>query len=242
MSYADHTFGDPNAAKRWLQRRRLASAVAAGASGADPRTICDFGAGNGELCKLLGERFRQARIVCYEPVPYLLSEARQNLAALGDRVDFRDDPGSLGTGEFDAVYCLEVFEHLPPEETAAALATVARILGERGRAVIGVPVETGLPALYKGLFRMARRRGAFDATPGNVLRAVAGRPPRERPVTELAPGVRFHLDHLGFDHRRFECLLGERFDLRERLTSPFGLPGAWLMPEINFVVAAKPAP
>jgi SAM-dependent methyltransferase len=241
VSYSGQTFADSNPVKRWLQRRRLESAISVAGGARPPRAICDFGAGNGELCKRLAARHPGARIVCYEPAGALLAEARENLRALGGRIEYRGERDRLGDGEFDVVYCLEVFEHLPAQERAAALATLARILAAGGLAVIGVPVETGLPALYKGLFRMTRRFGAFDATPSHVLRAFLGRPP-ERPVAEIAPGLRFHFDHLGFDHRRFARELRERFVVAGHSTSPFELPGAWIMPEVNFVVSARAAP
>ena len=54
MTYSDITFNDRNPIKRWLQRRRLESAISfAGSSLKLGATICDFGAGNGELCKLI---------------------------------------------------------------------------------------------------------------------------------------------------------------------------------------------
>jgi hypothetical protein len=47
-----------------------------------------------------------------------------------------------------------------------------------GHLIIGVPVEIGFPALYKGLFRMWRRFGAFEASWRDVWDCVAHRPPK----------------------------------------------------------------
>ena len=80
--------------------------------------ICDFGAGNGELCKLLDSNYKNANIVCYEPAPRLYSEAQENLKEttvkiISDTTNINDT--------FDILFCLEVFEHLPEEETKIAL-------------------------------------------------------------------------------------------------------------------------
>ena len=235
MSYAEITFGDKNPVKRWLQLQRLVTAADLAARRVrEPTIICDFGAGNGELCKLLSERHPSARLVCYEPAPDLLAEARENLKTVS-RVEFCRDIEGIASGTIDLVFCLEVFEHLPLEETSEALKAISSLLKADGTTIIGVPVEVGLPALYKGLFRMSRRYGAFDATPKNVLNSFLGRPPRNRPVAELAPGLRFHHDHVGFDFRGFGKLLAEHFEPIEVFASPIAMLGTWLMPEVYFV-------
>ncbi len=235
MSYADITFADRNRVKRWLQRRRLDCAVAlcrrhAGAVA----TAWDFGAGNGELCKRLAAAHPLARIICHEPAPQLLAQARDNLAGVPG-IEFSSVAPGRHAGTVDVVFCLEVFEHLPPPETAQALQAIGDLLRPGGLLVVGVPVEVGVPALYKGLFRMARRWGAFDAHPANILSAFAGRPPRSRPVSQIADGLRFHFAHMGFDHRAFRHVLGQAFAVRTVRASPFAWLGSLLMPEVYFV-------
>jgi hypothetical protein len=106
-----------------------------------------------------------------------------------------------------------------------------------GFAVIGVPHELFLPAMLKGLFRMFRRYGDFDARPGNILAAFRGRPPIQRPIAELSPGVSYHSHHLGFDYRTLERLLKEKFQLVEKWFSPFPILGAALNSEVYFVLS-----
>ncbi len=235
MSYSDATFADRNPIKRWLQSRRLDSAIRLADGTSEPRRILDFGAGNGELCKRLAARLPRARLTCYEPAPILMAEARQNLAHVV-AVDFCTDLASLDAGAFELIFCLEVLEHLPPTETERVLDQFQRLLGTGGTLIVGVPVETGLPALYKGIFRMSRRFGAFDARVANILRATAGLPPSRRPVSEIAPGLAFHHEHMGFDHRVLRGLLEHRFAVRDTATSPTRLLGTWLNPEVNFVM------
>lgn len=236
MSYAEITFADKNPVKRWLQRRRLDAAIALCATWPLPiERICDFGAGNGELCKSLASAYPQARIICYEPTAALAGEARKNLSGIAS-VEVWQNLEGVSPATLDLIVCLEVFEHLPPQETAQALGVMRRLLKPGGALVVGVPVEIGLPALYKGLFRMARRYGAFDANVRNVFASLVGSPPKLRPLSNIAAGIAYYFEHMGFDHRSFKKQLCESFTLRQVAAAPYSWLGAALMPEIYFVV------
>ena len=236
LSYAEGVFNDKNPIKRWLQRRRLFSAVKlVDASMNNARVVVDFGAGNGELCKLLVGRFPNARIICYEPAPWLLAEAKENLKHIS-RVEFCSCVDEISQYSVDVVFCLEVFEHIPLQATEKAMHQMRDLLHEDSLAVIGVPVEIGVPALYKGLFRMSRRFGAYDASPKNVLLSTLGMPPKDRPLSEIAPGITVHHVHTGFDHRAFRKLIANEFTLKRSSASPFHFLGTALNPEAYFVV------
>ena len=241
MSYSDITFKDKNPIKRWLQQRRFVVATRIVDEISNPQCVLDFGAGNGELCKLIALQFPKAKIICYEPTPYLMAEAKDNLNNLA-QVYFCTDVAEIAQGSVDLVFCLEVFEHLPKAETEDALNRISFALSSEGNALIGVPIEIGIPALYKGIFRMSRRFGKFDASIKNVLLAALCSPPKERPVSEIAPGFAFHYEHMGFDYRNLQALLHTRFRLKKVATSPFHFFGLWLNAEANFLVQkANPA-
>lgn len=232
MNYSDITIRDRNPVKRWLQRRRFADAlgVLRDVRPGDRLRILDYGAGDGELVRqMVGVADIEALV--FEPTPGLMAEARDKLAGLGS-VAFADKLDAVASGTFDYVFCLEVFEHLPEKETADAIADIHRLLRPGGVAVIGVPHELFVPALLKGLFRMSRRYGDFDARPGNVFAAFRGRAPMQRPVAEISPGFRYHFHHLGFDYRRLEKEFKERFQFVERWFSPFPVLGAALNSEV----------
>jgi SAM-dependent methyltransferase len=235
-AYSDITFSDPNPIKRILQRRRLTSAIKMAAAAPSPRAILDFGAGNGELCKLLRISYPGARILCYEPTPALMQEARQNLEHTGG-IEFICRLDEVESHSIDLLFCLEVFEHLPAQETTDALNQIAMMLCADGHLVVGVPIETGIPALYKGLFRMSRRYGAFDATLKNILACAVGRPPIERPKVDITEGFGYHPHHVGFDYRRFCSMLGMRFDIKAAFATPIPMLGAQINPE--FYLLAK---
>lgn len=236
MSYSENTVNDKNPLKRWLQRLRLASAIDLSRQlPSQAKTICDFGAGDGELCKILARQYPSTRIFCYEPTLHILSEARENLA-LVESVVFYADIQKIEAASIDRLFCLEVFEHLTPGDSFEALEGIYELLKPGGIAIIGVPVETGIPAVYKGLFRMTRRYGAFDANITNIARAFVGNPPKNRPISETEPGIAYHYDHMGFRHHELKKVLSGKFKLLRHSTSPVSWVGAWLMPEIYFVV------
>lgn len=234
MKYADITVDDPNPLKRWLQRRRLADAlITIKGPRYKPLRVLDIGAGDGELVRqMVG--VASVEPVIYEPTPSLMAQAREKLAGL-DGVAFADTLDSLASGSFDYVFCLEVLEHLPQKETVETIAQIDRLLQPGGHAVVGVPHELYLPALLKGVFRAARRYGDYDAKPGNVLLAALGRPPHQRPVGEIAPGLPYHFHHLGFDYRVLERFLKRRLTLRRKWFSPLPTFGAILNAEVYFL-------
>lgn len=239
MTYADLTTRDPNPVKRWIQSRRLSDALKVMRSEARPADkkplrVLDFGAGNGELVRRMpGVATLDAWV--FEPTDSLMAEAQVNLSGLAC-VHFVQDLDAIESDTFDYVFCLEVFEHLPAPETEVALSAIHRALKRNGVAVIGVPHELFLPAALKGLFRMARRYGDFDATPSHILRAVLGSRQQRRPVMEIAPAYHYHGHHLGFDYRDLHAILREKFRKVTRYFSPLPILGAWLNSEVYFIV------
>ena len=234
MSYAEITFKDKNPIKRYLQKQRLVSAIdLLKQSNIIPTKILDFGAGNGELFKLLAEEYPLSELFCYEPTPDLLSEAKQNLNNI-EKISFHNNINDVLSETIDIIFCLEVFEHLPPEESLNAIKSILRLLKPGGKIIIGVPVEIGFASLYKGAFRMARRYGNFDANIKNVLSSAMYHPPKVRPVAEIAPGFKYHHDHMGFDFRQLKIMIEVDFNICKVSTSPFNI-GTWLMPEVYFL-------
>lgn len=240
--YANITRDDPNAIKRLIHQRRFDDALNLVQSDRDPAVIIDFGGGDGEFCRRLALRFPSARVICFEPTDFLRSEAvsalcnSSNAEVIGSLAD-------LPRESADIVFCMEVFEHLPEKETLNSLEAIDQLLRRDGRAIIGVPVEVFLPALFKGMFRMVRRYGDVDATVWNVVRASVGAPPRNRPVGMIADGLPYHFRHMGFDYRRFVKILRDRFAVQKTRGSPVTLLPPWLNNEVYYVLAkiAKPA-
>ncbi|KAB2749988.1 class I SAM-dependent methyltransferase [Brucella anthropi] len=237
-NYANITFNDKNIIKRWLQRKRLTTSLRLINPEFRPRCIVDYGAGNGEIIKTLAVLYPDTKIICFEPTKNLMEEAKKNLKGVPNVV-FTETVETISTSSVDLIFCLEVFEHLPSKETEDAFNVFKRVLNDQGKIVIGLPVEVGIPSLYKGLFRMVRRFGAYDARIGNVLRSFAYAPPKERPCSEIAPGFAYYFDHMGFDYRAFASVLRKHFHIDQITGGPFPAFGAIFNPEINFLARPK---
>lgn len=242
-TYADITWADPNPLKRWVQRRRLADALGCVPASLAVERVIDFGAGDGALAALAAARWPQATVTCFEPAEGLAQQAEDRLAGL-PRVRVERTEAGLETGA-DVIFCTEVFEHLPPAETARALDEIERLLIPGGLLVVGAPVEVGPPALAKGLFRMLRRRGDFDGDPGRIWRAALGRPPQDRPKADWATSGGetrgYHPHHLGFDYRALRRTLAARFIEVRLVGSPLGLLPVFLNSEA-YMTATRRAP
>ncbi|WP_296814832.1 class I SAM-dependent methyltransferase [Brevundimonas sp.] len=238
QTYAEMTWDDPNALKRWVQRRRLRDALAQVPDKVSVDKIVDYGAGDGALAVLARERWPKARIVCFEPAPHLATEAERRVRDL-DGVEVTRTEAGLPEA-VDLVFCTEVFEHLPEAETGAAIARIEAILKPGGLLVVGVPVESGPVAALKGLFRMARRPKDFDTRPGNILRAVLGQRVRDRPMADIAYGRRYHPHHLGFDLGGLKRLLEARFSPVRLRGSPLPLAPVFLNSEAYMTLRKEP--
>ncbi len=200
-SYADITTDDPNLVKRWLQNRRLDDALwhvgVERGSDFDGRML-DYGGGDGALCRRFLTRFPAASVVSFDPSTTMLAEA-----VGGSQVTAVQAVGSTGpleTGSFDVITCCEVVEHLPVAQIDEALEEIFRLLSPEGLLVLGVPNELYLMALGKGVFRMVRRSGQYDARWDTVLPAAKGHPRMDRPVHEI-DSLPFIYPHTGFDYR-----------------------------------------
>jgi len=236
MAYADITFADKNILKRNLQKLRLKHALELVKNIPANGRVLDFGAGNGELAKHIPELRADVTVTCYEPNGDLVAEAKDNLKAMPDIsvVQSLDDVSRAG---FDLIYCMEVFEHLPPAETAAALASIRALLTKDGRVVIGVPNELYAVGLMKGLFRKARRKD-YDTQLRVIVSAAMGKPSKDRPVGEFVKGMSYYFHHAGFDYRQLAIQLERDFKILETFGSPFKFAPEWMNSECYFVLKA----
>jgi SAM-dependent methyltransferase len=237
MAYADGTISDPNAIKRWLHKQRFRDAlrVLRAADSTKPIKVLDFGGGDGELLRQCLQIHPLVSACLYEPTPWLRKEAQAKLSA-SKSIRITSELSLIEKQSFDLVFCLEVFEHLPHEATREAIASIYDLLNRNGLAVVGVPHEIFAPALLKGIFRMARRYGEYDALPRNVLMASVGRPPQNRPVAEISPGFAYHFHHLGFDYRDLEAGLATRFNIIRKWFSPVRMFGPLLNSEVYYLL------
>jgi SAM-dependent methyltransferase len=133
------------------------------------------------------------------------------------------------TGSVDAVFCLEVFEHLPEAETKTSIDHMVRVLKEDGVLIIGVPIEIGFVAYVKGWFRTQRRKGGFDTHSDYIAQAAGKMITFEREKVEISDGQSYYPHHLGFDYRELIETLSKSFRLKSMRSSPM----PWLPCEFN---------
>ncbi|WP_197994543.1 class I SAM-dependent methyltransferase [Gimesia maris] len=113
--------------------------------------MCDYGAGNGELCKQLSEQIPDAKFICYEPSPVFFEEAKENLKTV-PHTEFYQNIDQVPRGAVDLLFCLEVFEHLPEKETHDALQTISGLLKPGGEVVSGFLSKSEFPRSIKASF------------------------------------------------------------------------------------------
>jgi 2-polyprenyl-3-methyl-5-hydroxy-6-metoxy-1,4-benzoquinol methylase len=206
MGYADHTFKDKNFFKRSLQSKRLkvvSDEFASGLKNDAYINVLDYGCGNAELFKYLSAELENFTYTGYDPHWKMIEDSASNLGISGNTEQIRltSNKADILDKKFDAIFCLEVFEHLPHETLIDELKTISSLLTDTGVVYFGVPNEIYFAALIKGAFRMSRRYGEFDANLKNYFSAVLGKPPANRRTptdTET-----YHYYHMGFDHRSF---------------------------------------
>lgn len=239
MIYSDITVNDPNFIKRYLQQGRYRTAVGLYPTQRILRQVLDFGGGDAELCLQLSRIDRQSNFLCYEPALHMREQAASRTLD-ADRIQVIKNLNTVPSDSCDVVYSLEVFEHLPPAEFTTAVEQIFRVLKPGGKLIVGVPNELYLAAIYKGIFRMLRRFGDYDARPWNILKCAFGRPPKDRPTGEISPGKLYHFHHVGFDHRVLRQVLHLKARPISRAFSPIWLLGSLLSPEIYYI-STKPA-
>jgi SAM-dependent methyltransferase len=138
-------------------------------------------------------------------------------------------------GAYDAIYCMEVLEHVV--DPAPLLDTFRRLLAPGGTLVISVPIETGIPVVVKQIVRRIagwRGIGHYPGTMGyttfELVRSVFAGSTQHitRPVLSREDGSTCH-DHKGFNWRVLRGLVAADFDLVHESTSPV----AWLGPQLG---------
>lgn len=240
MNYSELTFKDRNPVKRYLQRQRLKEVAKKLTQTFDAQShlhILDFGCGNAELYKYLKESFPHFSYIGYDPSEKYIAEAKTNVSlTTQDTLTF--DKKEVLFQHYDLIFCLEVLEHLPEEVMCIELDTLQQLLSPKGILVIAVPNELYLVALVRGLFRMTRRWGAYDATPQNVLLSTLGIPPTDRHKT-LNKAGNYIWAHMGFDYRVLTKTLQKYFQVSAPFGSPFPHFPLFINTEVNLFCRQK---
>ncbi len=151
----------------WSHARRFATALTIAREFAGKR-ILDFGSGDGTFLALaMMADSPPAAAVGAELLDDVIEDCRARYRA-EPRMSFvqvASLDGPEHAKRYDAVFCMEVLEHVFDWEPE--LARMARLLTPGGTLVVSVPVETGLPVLVKQIVRTVagwRKIGHYPGT------------------------------------------------------------------------------
>lgn len=221
----------------WSHQGRFATGVRLAREVGGARVL-DYGCGDGTFLALLADGPAVPRVlVGAELYPNIVDDCRERFASQPNLefVLIDDLDRSEQRGSYDAVYCMEVFEHVV--NPAPLLDQFDRLLAPGGKIVISVPIETGIPVVVKQTVRRIagwRGIGYYPGTTGytvaEMLKSVCAGSKQHivRPIIRRDDGTTFH-DHKGFNWRVLRSLVSERFDLIREDTSPV----SWLGPQLG---------
>ncbi len=226
----------------WSHARRFKTALDIVREFAGKR-ILDYGSGDGTFLALaMMADSTPSAAVGAELLEDVVKDCRSRYAA-EPRLSF-ERVTSLDTPEhahrYDAVFCMEVLEHVYDWEPE--LARMARLLTPGGMLVVSVPVETGVPVVVKQVVRTVagwRKIGHYPGTTSYSWRELAsavfaGRAQHVmRPVFDFGTGP-CH-DHKGFNWRVLRDRLSRQFDVTRIVASPFSWLGPGLATQVWFV-------
>jgi 2-polyprenyl-3-methyl-5-hydroxy-6-metoxy-1,4-benzoquinol methylase len=107
--------------------------------GKDIGTICEIGCAEGELLKIVREKFPSAELHACDLSPEEINKAQKNCEGLNVHFSIQDaqNLSAYHTSQFDLVICCEVLEHLP--KPVSGLIELERITSQH--ILISVPNE-----------------------------------------------------------------------------------------------------
>ena len=236
----------------WSHAQRFATALKL-ASQFSNRRILDYGSGDGTFLALaMMADAPPAAAVGAELLDGVIDDCRTRYSA-EPRMSFvqvKSLDAHEHARQYDAVFCMEVLEHVYDWEPE--LARMSRLLAQDGTLVVSVPVETGVPVVVKQIARTIagwRKIGHYPGTtpyswPELASAVFAGRAQHvTRPVFDFGSGP-CH-DHKGFNWRVLHDRLMKQFDVTHVMASPFAWLGPGLATQVWFVARLRnpgPAP
>jgi len=234
--FANKQLFSKSAVIRWSHRRRFETAVSKSARFAGKRLL-DFGCGDGTyLAMLMASSHAPAESVGAEIDPNTVADNRKRFAS-EKSIGFvpqseLEDPSFKQT--FDAVVCMECFEHMTDPDHYLDL--LCDLLKPGGRLLLSVPVETGLPVIAKqtirrvaGWRKIGDYAGVLPYTWSEMARSVFATAKQHIPRVrhDFGNGFVAHC-HKGFNWMNLRERIARRFVIDRISASPI----AWLGPHL----------
>jgi len=235
--YAKKQLRNPFALIRWSHHARFARAIKLAAPFKGLRLL-DYGCGDATfLAMLMDSPHAPSQAVGAEIEDGVVESNRRRFASRTNLTfvlqSALTSPEHLGS--YDAVSCMEVFEHVENQE--ACLELFCQLLRPGGRILVSVPVEIGLAVVLKQAARQVagwmgapHYPGVAPYTWSELSRSVLATEAQhiERPLHRDAHGFASHC-HKGFNWKVLREKIARNFEITSIGASPVG----WLPPALN---------
>ncbi len=235
--YAKKQLFSKSALIRWSHRRRFEVAVTKSTKMAGQRVL-DFGCGDGTYLALLLESPHAPRAAVGAELD--ASVVKMNQERFADRLNLKfvlqsDLERPEHRESFDTIVCMECFEHMSDPDHYLDL--LLRLLRPGGNLLLSVPVETGLPVVFKQAIRRIagwRKIGDYSFilpySWSELAKSVfAGREQHIPRVLHSSPTGGTSHCHKGFNWMTLRDRIARRFTIDRISTSPI----EWLSPHLG---------
>lgn len=235
--YAKKQLRNPFALIRWSHHARFNKALRLAAAFKGQRVL-DFGCGDATFLALLADSPNSPAAAVGAEIENGVVESNRKRFASRGTLSFvlqseLTNPEHIG--HYDALTCMEVFEHV--ENQDAYLDLFLKLLRPGGSLLISVPVEIGPAVVLKqaarqiaGWMGAPHYPGVSPYTWGELTRSVCAGSTQHigRPLHHDPDGFASYC-HKGFNWKVLRRKIGSRFEITSIAASPMG----WLPPGLN---------
>ena len=225
-TYAERTYDSKNFLVRFAHRKRFNNSLKS-INFSETKRILDYGCGDGKFLNSLFEitKGKEIYLVGFEPVQIIKNNV--NFTIYNDLNEIKKIAGNK---KFNIITCFEVLEHFNEKKQTEILEQIYTLLQKDGQLIISVPIETGIPALIKNVFRKFNYPKAENYKFKNIFKSFLGLPLEEFRKSDT------YLSHTGFDYRKLEHLLKKQFILVNKKFSPVNIFGRVINSQVFFTL------
>ena len=192
-------------------------------------SLLDFGCGDGHFLNELHKLNETASTSLFGFEPFMSSIAENQVTIYQE---WEELISIAKNKKFDIVCCFEVLEHFSAKGQEELLDQMCSVIHQESTVVISVPLEKGLSALFKNIFRKLKYRNSSLYSYKNILKSVLGIPIDYRKQEG-------YLAHMGFYYNELEELLLSRFQINKKVFSPFPFLGSFFNSQVFFICRLK---